>query len=815
MIFDIERHARTKLDENLEAPGQPGDPPRWTTGAKTAVGTAVSEASRVWFTISHGIVNEVYFPSIDQANTRSLRFIVTDGQRFFSDEETDAQHRVEYVNSGVPAFRITSECCEKRYRLVKDLVTDPDRDVLLIKVTFEPITEDLNLYVLLDAHVGDSGNHNEGWVGQYKQIGMLFASRENTALALACSSGFKKMSAGFIGRSDGWTDLHDHKQMTWTYTEAKDGNVMLCGEIDCDAANREFRLALAFGGHAAEAAQQARAGLLRDFAATRDKYVRQWIDKQRDFLDIGRAEPNGIDLYRTSTAVLQTHESKRFPGAVVAGLSIPWGFDRGDKYVAGYHVIWPRDMAQAAMGKLACGDAASARRTVFYLQCTQEADGNWPQNMWLDGTPNWTSTQMDGTAYGILLADLLRRTNKLEDCSPWPMIRKAAGFLVRKGPVTQQERWEENAGYSPNTMAVEIAALLAAADFADAEHESTLGQFLRATADAWNDCIDELTYVRGTDLARQHNASGYYIRIAPPEAIQNGLRQDMKIRLKNKPKDSAERRAIDVISPDILALVRFGVRAADDTRILDSVKIVDATLKTTTENGPVWHRYSDDGYGEEADGQPFHKTGIGRGWPLLAGERAHYEIARGDIEEAETLRAAIVQQTSECGMIPEQIWDASDIPEHELYNGRPTGSGMPLVWAHAEYIRLLRSLKEQKVWDMPPQPVQRYQVQNKTAPFAVWTFTQQRGRLYAGKNLRIDCLSRAKVHWSLDNWQTANDIETTDSGLGVHYAILETASLQPGRSVRFTFYWPDPQKWEGRDFTVDVVRQPDERSGIE
>jgi glucoamylase len=815
MIFDIERHARTKLDENIAAPGQPGDPPRWTTGAKAAVGTAVSEASRVWFTISHGIVNEVYFPSIDQANTRSLRFIVTDGQHLFSDEETDARHRVEYVKSGVPAFRITSECCEKRYRFVKEVVTDPDRDVLLMSTTFEPFANGLNLYVLLDPHVGDSGGHNEGWVGKYKEIGMLFARREETALALACSSGFKKMSAGFIGRSDGWTDLHLHKQLRWNYTEAKDGNVMLCGEIDRDTTDREFRLALAFGSHAAEAAQQARAGLLRDFKATQDKYVRQWLDKQRTFLDMGCAERNDIDLYRTSTAVLQIHESKRFPGAVVAGLSIPWGFDRGDENVAGYHVIWPRDMAQAAMGKLACGDAGSARRTVFYLQCTQEADGNWPQNMWLDGTPNWTATQMDGTAYGILLADLLRRMNELANCEPWSMIRKAAGFLVRKGPVTQQERWEENAGYSPNTMAVEIAALLAAADFADARRESELAEFLRATADAWNDCIDELTYVSGTDLSRQHKISGYYIRIAPPEAIQSGLHHDTKIRLKNKPKDSAEHRAIEVISPDILALVRFGLRAADDPRILDSVKVVDATLKTSTENGPVWHRYSDDGYGEDANGQPFDKTGIGRGWPLLVGERAHYEIARGNIDEAENLRSAIAKQTSECGMIPEQVWDAADIREHELYNGRPTGSGMPLVWAHAEYIRLLRSLKERKVWDMPPQPVERYQIQKNKAPFAIWTFAQQRGRLYAGKKLRIDCLSRAKVHWSLDNWKTANDIETTDSGLGVHYAILDAAALQPGRSVRFTFYWSEPGKWEGRDFTVDIVRQPDERSGVE
>jgi glucoamylase len=807
MIFDIERHARTKLDENVTAPGHPGDDPRWTTGAKTAVGTAVSQVSRVWFTISHGILNEVYFPSIDQANTRAMRFVVTDGQDFFSDEESHATHRVEYLATGVPAFRVTTDCRQGRYRLVKEVVTDPDRDVLLMNVAFRPSTTGLRLYVLLDPHVGDSGGHNDGWVGLYKRIGMLFARREETALALACSQGFGKMSVGFRGRSDGWTDLHQHKQMTWRYTEAVDGNVALCGEIHRDEGEREFRLAVGFGGHAAEAGQQARAGLLQDFAVTRDKYVRQWCNKQHEFLEMGAARRDGIDLYRTSTAVLQTHESKRFPGAVIAGLSIPWGFDRGDENIAGYHVIWPRDMVQAAMGKLASGDAASARRTVFYLKCTQEGDGNWPQNMWLDGTPNWTSTQMDGTSYGVLLPDLLRRVNELKDCGPWAMIRKAVGFLVRKGPVTQQERWEENAGYSPNTMAVEIAALLAAADFADKEHEPQLAEFLRTTADAWNECIDELTYVSGTDLARQHGVAGYYIRIAPPDTMPSGLRPDTKIHIKNKPQDCAEELAVNVVTPGILALVRFGLRAADDQRVLDSLKVIDATLKSNTRNGPVWHRYSADGYGEDSDGKPFDKTGTGRGWPLLAGERAHYEIARGNFDEAENLRRAMEAQTGECGMIPEQVWDAPDIPERELYNGSPTGSGMPLVWAHAEYIRLLRSLKERKVWDMPPQTVKRYQVQKKTAPFAIWTFHQQRGRLLAGKNLRIDCLSWAKVHWSADDWKTAKDVETTDSKLGVHYAILDTAALQPGCLVRFTFYWPEPKKWEGRDFAVTIVSQ--------
>jgi glucoamylase len=804
MTLDIERHARTKLNENLVAPGAPGEKPRWTTGAKTAVGSAVSQQSRVWFTISRGNLNEVYFPSIDEANTRRMKFLVSNGQEFFSDEETDASHRVEYLRAGVPAFRITTECKQGNYRMEKQIVSDPDRDVLLMDVSFEAFADGLRLYVVLDPHVADFGAHNEAWVGAYKGIHMLFARRHETALALACGGGFERVSVGFKGVSDGFTDVQRHKRLTWGYTEAQHGNVVLCGEIPHDKLKNRFRLTLAFGGHAAEAGQQARAGLLRKFEDALEKYSEQWTLEQSNYKHLGGSVKHELHYYRVSTAVMQMHESKRFPGAMVAGLSIPWGFDRGDEDIGGYHVIWPRDMVQAAFGKLACGDAGSARRTIFYLECTQEANGRWPQNMWLDGTPNWTATQMDGTSFGILLADQLRRTGELEHCEPWPMIRQAAAFLLQNGPVTQQERWEENPGYSPNTMAIEVAALLAAADFSD-EREPNLAEFLRETADAWNEAIDELTYASGTEFGRKHGISGYYIRIAPPEAIQAGLREDTTIELKNLPQQQARKKAVEVVSPDALALVRFGLRSAKDPRMLETAKIIDATLKTQVSNGPVWHRYTDDGYGEHDNGAPFNKTGKGRGWPLLAGERAHFEIAAGNYEEADSLRRTMEAQTSECGLIPEQVWDAEDIPEHSLYNGCPTGSGMPLVWAHAEYVRLLRSLEERKVWDLPPQPVRRYQVENKTASFAIWSFREQRARLVAGKNLRLDLLAKATVRWTMNEWKSAQEIETAQPVLGLHCAMLDTTELKAGASVSFTFHWAEPDHWEGRNFEVHII----------
>jgi glucoamylase len=425
--------------------------------------------------------------------------------------------------------------------------------------------------------------------------------------------------------------------------------------------------------------------------------------------------------------------------------------------------------------------------------------------MWLDGTANWTAIQMDATSYAVLLADALRREQKLDHDRAWHMVRNAAGFLARNGPYTQQDRWEENAGYDPNTMAVEIAALLAAADFADAQEEGELAGFLRVTADAWNDAVDELTYTSSSELAHQYDVAGHYVRIAPPEVIRTGLRGDIRLKLKNLPESRATKRAVDVVSPGTLALVRFGLRSARDQRILDSLKVIDATLKQQVSNGPVWHRYTDDGYGEKADGEPFEETGKGRGWPLLAGERAHYEIAAGNFNEAERLLGTISEQTSECGLIPEQVWDADNIPERELFNGKPTGSGMPLVWAHSEYVRALRSLKEQRVWDTPPQPVQRYQVETLVAPFMIWTFQQQRGHLAAGKDLRLDLWNPARVRWSADNWQTAQEAETVDTRLGVHYAMLPVAALKPGECVCFTMFWPDASKWEGKNFEVRVI----------
>lgn len=802
------------MDSRHPAPGGPGIPPRWTSSAKVGVGTALSAKSHVWFTLSHGILNEIYYPQLDLACTRDMGLIVTNGTDFFSEEKRHTRSEVRYLASGVPAYRLTNTCVEGRYTIEKEIIADPQRSVMMQRVRFTPLQgtlADYHLYVLLAPHLDNRGTDNSGWVGDYKGVPMLFAARgDEAALALACSVPWLGRSVGFVGVSDGWQDLTDHRQMTWHYTEAEGGNVALTGEIDLSADDGSFVLALGFARHAFSAAQHARASLFGKFDTALKGYVAGWQHWQASLLSLAGPDEEQHDLYRISTAVLHTHESKAFPGGLIASLSIPWGMAKGDNDLGGYHLAWTRDLVETVGGLVAAGANAAACRVLGYLYVTQEADGHWPQNMWLDGTPYWGGLQMDETGFPILLAAQAWREGALDNDALawfWPMIHRAASYLVRHGPVTQQDRWEENAGYSPFTLAVEVSALLAAADIAEMLHAPDMAASLRDTADVWNANIERWTYVSGTDLARQVGVEGYYMRITPPEApdrVGITVLADSIVTLKNRPAGQNAFPAKEIVSPDALALVRFGLRAADDPRIVNTVKVIDAVLKVETPFGPAWHRYNHDGYGEHADGSPYDGTGIGRVWPLLTGERAHYELAAGHADEAVRLLRTMEQFANEGGMIPEQIWDADDIPEHRLYFGRPSGSAMPLVWAHAEYVKLRRSLREQRMFDMPPQTEQRYITAQTGASQVIWRFDYQSRVIPAGFTLRVEVLAAARVHWSSDNWQTSHDCETRATRLGIFVADLATATLTAGTSIVFTFHWAEADRWEGSNIAVQV-----------
>ncbi|RUY05042.1 glucan 1,4-alpha-glucosidase, partial [Mesorhizobium sp. M7A.F.Ca.CA.004.04.1.1] len=375
------------------APGAPGIPARWTSSAKSGVGTSLSPAGRIWFTISHGILNEVYYPRVDSACTRDLGLIVTGPGGYFSEEKRDAGHTIEPFEDGVPAYRLVNTANDGAWRIEKRILADPERPALLQEITFtalKGVPGDYRVYALLAPHLVNAGMGNTAWVGEHEGKPMLFASGRGSCLALASSLPWRTGSAGYVGFSDGWQQLHNTGELDAAYQRAEDGNVALTGEIGFSATRTKALLALGFGATPEEAAEHAFASLKQGFEPAANSYLQNWRNWQKGLLPLDdRHAVPGINFYRTSTAVLATHRSIATPGAAVASLSIPWGFNKGDDDLGGYHLVWPRDLVETAGGFLAAGDAASALQILDYLSSIQQPDGHWPQNAWLDGSAYW------------------------------------------------------------------------------------------------------------------------------------------------------------------------------------------------------------------------------------------------------------------------------------------------------------------------------------------------------------------------------------------------------------------------------------------
>ena len=609
-----------------DAPGHPGVDPTWTSSAKTGVGTALDATSRVAFTISHGILNEIYYPRIDQACTRDCGLVITDGANYLSEEKRDTESTVEPVAPGVPGYRLINRSRDGRYTIEKSIVADPLRDVVLQRIRFTDHGDDpgrLRVFALLSPHLVNAGRHNTAFVDTIKGWRLPFAAGRGVTLAMAASRPFKALSVGFVGSSDGFGILRRHGSLAERYTRAEDGNVALTGELDLGE-DGEVVLAIGFGRERHDAGNLARASLMDGYPAAERTYVAGWRSWQASLLPLdaaGRGETpsdGALNPYRVSTAVLRTHEALPFGGGMIASLSIPWGASKGDDDLGGYHLVWPRDLTESASALLAIGADAEVRRVLTFLQATQEADGHWPQNMWLDGAGYWPGIQMDETGFPILLVDAAFWEGAIGQADLerfWPMVRHAARFIVLNGPVTGQDRWEEDGGYSPFTLAVEIAGLVVAADIGRRLGHGPDADFLLETADLWNGMIERWTYATDTALCRDLGIAGYYVRISPPETVEVPQPLAGTVAIRNIPLANQAHVASTVVSPDALALVRFGLRAADDPRILDTVKAIDHLLKVELPQGPLWHRYNDDGYGEHEDGSPFDGTGIGRAWP--------------------------------------------------------------------------------------------------------------------------------------------------------------------------------------------------------
>jgi len=409
-------------------------------------------------------------------------------------------------------------------------------------------------------------------------------------------------------------------------------------------------------------------------------------------------------------------------------------------------------------------------------------------------------------AFPILLAWRLHEAGALRDFDPYPMVLRAAGYLVREGPVTHQERWEENGGYSPSTLASNIAALICAAAFARERRDEATAAFLERYAD-FLEC-HVMAWTVTTDGTLVPGIRRHFIRIQPvdpndPEADENPDRGVLTIR-NRPPGESADFPAKAVIDAGFLELVRYGIVKPGETVVEDSLRVVDATLKVDTPFGPCWRRYNHDGYGQRDDGGPFVGWGRGRAWPLLTGERGHYELGAG--RDGGPYLRAMEGFASAGGLLPEQVWDAPDRPELRMRLGGPTGAAMPLMWAHAEYVKLLRSAFDGRVFDRIPAAVERYQGARRPQPIEVWSFKRRARTVRPGATLRIQAGAAFRLRWTIDEWTAVTDTASASTVIGVDFVDLPIAADQVA-PIRFTFFWLQAGRWEGRDFVVGVERR--------
>jgi glucoamylase len=419
------------------------------------------------------------------------------------------------------------------------------------------------------------------------------------------------------------------------------------------------------------------------------------------------------------------------------------------------------------------------------------------------GDAYWNGTQLDEVAFPVMLAFRLHRLDALAGFDPFEMVRRSVGFLVRNGPVTQQERWEEASGYSPSTLAANIVALTSAVAFCRDRGDSATAGFIQDQADYLEGHIEEWTVTTTGTLGELP----YYMRILPEGVGDEHPAEDKESRFlhiaNRAPGEADTYPARDVVDGGFLELVRHGIRAPDHPVVLNTLKVIDAVLKVETPAGPAWHRYNHDGYGQQRDGGSFTSYGVGRAWPLLTGERGHYEVAAGRSPEA-YLRTMEGLASTAC-LLCEQVWDEADIPEAYMRLGEPTGSAMPLAWAHAEYVKLLRTAADGYVFDRVPEVAQRYLSDACTkTKMEVWKFNRRVRFMRPGEMLRVICEGRFRMRWTSDGWASAQDSASHANSLNIDYVDLTELVTTSGMVVEFTFFWIDANRWEGRNFAIAV-----------
>lgn len=807
----MDRNDMIHISEEGVAFGAPGIAPRWTSSAKEGLGTAYHTSCRLWFTLSHGIVNEIYYPNVDQPNTRDFQLLITDGDSFCHEEKRDLEHRIEYPERDCSFYRLTNSDRSGRYRLTKHVLADPHRSVLLVHTKLDLFDQSLRgklkTYALLAPHLGRHGAGNSGYCAETGGNRLLHAKRQGLHLVMGCSTGFSRRSAGFVGASDGWQDLMENFQMDWEFTTAEEGNIALTAEINLPESD-EFTIAIALGGSYQSTVAKLLQSLATPFNAHRDSYVRQWqrtvINPKYDFAD---HTSDGGSMYRLSRCILLAHEDKTFQGALIAAMSIPWGETKDDNDLGGYHLVWTRDLVQSATALLATGQTATPLRALIWLAAIQNADGKFPQNSWINGKAYWSAVQLDEIAAPILLAWRLQCEGvSFGLFDPTIMIFRAASYLIKEGPVTAQDRWEENAGYSPSTLATVIAGLVCASEFAEQGDETSTADFILDYADWLSAHVEEWTVTTRGELVEGFPC--HYLRVNPVDPHAPDPHADPNSSMLQVANGGGLHPARNIVGGDFLHLVRLGIRAANDPLVLDSIQVIDRVLKRDLPQGPCWRRYNYDGYGQKEDGGAFDGTGVGRCWPILTGERGHYELAAGN--DPKPFILTMENFANEGGMISEQLWDADDLPGRNARCGFPTGAAMPLCWSHAEYVSLVRSAHDGACFDRVEPAFQRYVVDPVRNAYEFWSFRHPVRRMFHGRILRLVVLAEATIVWSADGWSSTHRANCIyNHTLDLWFVDLPTENCPVGAVIEFTFFWKEAQRWEGRNNSVIVTGEDD------
>jgi len=717
--------------DNMVRKGADAD---WLPANKTGFGTSYTTTSNLWFTLQNGRLSEVYYPHIDTPSVRNLDFIVTDGKDFATRAQDGSTSITRLVNPGPPGdhnesgldtgtagprsltYQVVNLDREGRWRLTTTFVTDPDCPTLLIDIEFTSLNgKPYQLYAVYQPQLNnpfvgaplDEAGKTEGKA--------LVALDENLQVvsALMATPDFTETANGYLGTTDGGTDLAQHYQLTSHDDSAPNGTVVQTGRLPLTGDGQHLTLALGFASTESEALARAKNSLASGFNRVAQKYGDGW----NKYLQSLRPAPPTLSsqqerqLYAVSAMVLAASEDKTYRGAFIASPSIPWAFGTGLINPSGpYHGVWSRDLYEIATALIADGDREGAGRALDYiLNVQQAADGVCAQNTMVDGTPIFHSVQLDEVSDPVILAYQLGR----KDAAIWSQhIKPAADFLLKFAPLaehpapyTLQERWEEQSGYSPACIASEVAALVCAADIASANGDTESAKRYLTTADSWQSQIEKWT-VTSTG---PYGSSPYYLRLTKDGRPDFGTTYN----LENGGPGAIDQRK--VVDPSFLELVRLGIKPAGDKVITNSIKVVDTQLSVTTSAGKFWHRYTDDGFGETGSGAPWSLTPPdsdathGRVWPIFAGERGEYEIAAHDLNAAQADLLAMARTANEGDLLPEQVWD-NQPPSGQpgFASGSGTTSATPLAWTHAQFIRLAFDLAAGRLLEQPSIVAERY-----------------------------------------------------------------------------------------------------------